>query len=110
MTQFDTARKDVSPPGPAADVAKCRVLSQSPCVPRQRLGTSGQRPARSLRTRTAALRPLPAPPLAGYPDRVPPSHDSPAGDCMADPTTAYLVAERDDGFGDVYPLQRGVTY
>ncbi|MBO0700404.1 MAG: sigma 54-interacting transcriptional regulator [Zavarzinella sp.] len=29
---------------------------------------------------------------------------------MADPTTAYLVAERDDGFGDVYPLQRGVTY
>src|SRR5262245_2649396 len=54
--------------------------------------------------------PLPAPPPAGYPDRVPPSHDLARGTRMADPTTAYLVAERDDGFGDVYPLQRGVTY
>ena len=29
---------------------------------------------------------------------------------MAAPAAAYLVAKRDDGFGDVYPLQRGVTY
>ncbi|HVK09422.1 MAG TPA: sigma 54-interacting transcriptional regulator [Gemmataceae bacterium] len=29
---------------------------------------------------------------------------------MAAPTAAYLVARRDDGFGDVHPLQRGVTY
>ena len=29
---------------------------------------------------------------------------------MAAPTAAYLVAKRDDGFGDVYPLQRGVTH
>src|SRR5262245_28618455 len=29
---------------------------------------------------------------------------------MAAPTTAFLVAELDDGFGDVYPRQRGVTY
>jgi Nif-specific regulatory protein len=29
---------------------------------------------------------------------------------MAAPTAAFLVAELDDGFGDVYPLQRGVTY
>src|SRR4051812_29747664 len=30
---------------------------------------------------------------------------------MAAPTAAaYLVAELDDGFGDVYPLQRGVTF
>jgi Nif-specific regulatory protein len=29
---------------------------------------------------------------------------------MAAPASAYLVAELDDGFGDVYPLQRGVTY
>jgi transcriptional regulator with GAF, ATPase, and Fis domain len=29
---------------------------------------------------------------------------------MAAPTVAYLVAKRDDGFGDVHPLQRGVTY
>lgn len=29
---------------------------------------------------------------------------------MAAPTAAYLVAKRDDGFGDVHPLQRGVTY
>jgi Nif-specific regulatory protein len=29
---------------------------------------------------------------------------------MAAPTAAFLVAELDDGFGDVYPLQRGVTF
>ena len=29
---------------------------------------------------------------------------------MAAPASAYLVAELDDGFGDVYPLHRGVTY
>ena len=29
---------------------------------------------------------------------------------MAAPTTAYLVAELDDGFGDVHHLQKGVTY
>jgi Nif-specific regulatory protein len=29
---------------------------------------------------------------------------------MAAPTAAFLVTELDDGFGDVYPLQRGVTY
>ena len=29
---------------------------------------------------------------------------------MAATTAAYLVAELDDGFGDVYPLQRGVTF
>jgi Nif-specific regulatory protein len=29
---------------------------------------------------------------------------------MPAPTAAYLVAKRDDGFGDVYPLQRGVTF
>ncbi len=29
---------------------------------------------------------------------------------MAAPTAAYLVAKRDDGFGDVHPLQKGVTY
>lgn len=29
---------------------------------------------------------------------------------MAAPTAAFLVAKRNDGFGDVYPLQRGVTY
>jgi Nif-specific regulatory protein len=29
---------------------------------------------------------------------------------MAAPTAAFLVAKRDDGFGDVFPLQRGVTY
>jgi Nif-specific regulatory protein len=29
---------------------------------------------------------------------------------MTAPNSAYLVAERDDGFGDVYALQRGVTY
>ena len=81
-----------------------------PCVPRESLGTSGQRAARSLGTRTAALRPLPAPPLAGYPDRAPFSPTRLPGSAWPHPTTAYLVAERDDGFGDVYPLQRGVTY
>jgi transcriptional regulator with GAF, ATPase, and Fis domain len=29
---------------------------------------------------------------------------------MAASTAAYFVAELDDGFGDVYPLQRGVTF
>src|SRR3954462_4384423 len=29
---------------------------------------------------------------------------------MAAPTAAFIVAKRDDGFGDVYPLQRGVTF
>ena len=29
---------------------------------------------------------------------------------MAAPTSAYLVAKHDDGFGDVYPLQQGVTF
>src|SRR5215211_7668689 len=29
---------------------------------------------------------------------------------MAAPTAAFLVAELDDGFGDVHPLQKGVTY
>lgn len=29
---------------------------------------------------------------------------------MAAPTAAFLVAKRDDGFGDVHALQRGVTY
>ncbi|HJZ93732.1 MAG TPA: sigma 54-interacting transcriptional regulator [Gemmataceae bacterium] len=29
---------------------------------------------------------------------------------MPAPTAAYLVAKRDDGFGDVHPLARGVTY
>ncbi|HEX3151707.1 MAG TPA: sigma 54-interacting transcriptional regulator [Gemmataceae bacterium] len=29
---------------------------------------------------------------------------------MAAPSTAYFIAELDDGFGDVYPLQRGVTF
>lgn len=29
---------------------------------------------------------------------------------MPAPTAAYLVAKRDDGFGDVFPMQRGVTY
>ncbi len=29
---------------------------------------------------------------------------------MAAPTTAYLVAKHEEGFGDVHPLQQGVTY
>ncbi len=29
---------------------------------------------------------------------------------MAAPTAAYLVAKRDDGFGDVHPLQKGGTF
>lgn len=29
---------------------------------------------------------------------------------MAAPNAAYLVAKRDDGFGDVYPLQKGITF
>src|SRR5947199_3117154 len=29
---------------------------------------------------------------------------------MATPTTAFLVVRRDDGFGDVYPLQDGTRY